>query len=196
MKKHIFGFLLFSFIVASFGLIYAFFYAPSIPPKESVKPPVALTVAPAEKTYTCPTRRSKVAQEIQSAQFDANKNELITKVKVSWNGYGNPPKQLFVRPNLFTLERYEDLVGSLEPQKITDVFKNRSEATLVIISKIDRSNTKLNERENLYVSVDFSEDEKFSSPAINLTEAHEVLWDHGDNPTVKPNTIIRGTRVP
>ena len=36
MKKHIFGVALFSLIVIPF--VYAFFYAPSIPPKELVTP--------------------------------------------------------------------------------------------------------------------------------------------------------------
>ena len=43
MKKHILGVALFSFIVASFAFIYAFFYAPSIPSKEAVKPPLSRT---------------------------------------------------------------------------------------------------------------------------------------------------------
>jgi hypothetical protein len=197
MKKHIFGFLLFSFIVASFGLIFAFFYAPSIPPKESVKPPVPQTVERVEKPYSCPTKRNKISYEVLNSKFDLDGNELISKVKVSWTGSGAPPSQIYVRTELFTLVRNE-LTKTLETVTFEEVFENRSEATLIVVSKLDKVDSKIDEKQNLYVTFNFSEEfptENYSNSGKNVAEAHPVLFVHGDVSEYRPNLILKDKRT-
>lgn len=181
MKKHIFGFVLFSLIVASFVLVYAFFNAPSIPPIEAVKPPISRTETREEKPYYCNLRRNKISFEVQSSQFDLEKNKLTSKVKVYWNGNENPPKQIYLTGNLFTLDQKE-ISKTIEPMVFTGTFNNRREATLVVLSKIGED-TKFDKRQNLYLNLKFSEDnssENYSKPSKNLTEASQVLFVHGE----------------
>ncbi len=182
MKKHIFGFALFSLIVASFALVYAFFNAPSIPPKESVKPPVAQTETREEKPYLCNLLRSNLSYEVQSSQFDLVANKLTSKVKVYWNGDGNPPKQIYLTGNLFTLDQ-KDASKTIEPMVFTGTFNNRREATLVVLSKFGEE-IKFDERQNLYVNLKISENsssESYSKPSKNLSQASQVLFVHGES---------------
>jgi len=186
MKKHIFGFVLFSLIVASFVLVYAFFNTPSIPPKEAVKPPIARMETREEKPYYCNLRRNKISFEVQNSQFDLDKNELTSKVKVYWNGNENPPKQIYLTGNLFTLDQKE-ISKTIEPMVFTGTFNNRREATLIVLSKIDKE-IKFDERQNLYLNLKFSENdssENYSKPSKNLAEASQVLFVHGENSVIK-----------
>lgn len=191
MKKHIFGFVLFSLVIASFALVYAFFNAPSIPPKEAVKPPVAQTETREEKPYFCNLRRNNLSFEVQSSQFDLDNNKLTSKVKVYWNGNENPPKQIYLTGNLFTLAQKETS-KSIEPLVFTSAFNNRREATLVVLSNFGEE-IKFDQRQNLYVNLKFSESdssENYSKPSINLAEANQVLFVHGESSVIK-NTVSR-----
>jgi hypothetical protein len=191
MKKHIFGFVLFSLVVASFALVYAFFNAPSIPPVEAVKPPVAQTETREEKPYFCNFRRNNFSYVVQSSQFDLDNNKLTSKVKVYWNGNGNPPEQIYLTGNLFTLDQ-KGTSKSIEPMVFTGAFNNRREATLVVLSNIGNE-TKFDRRQNLYVNLKFSENdtsENSSKPGKNLAEANQVLFVHGEGSVIK-NTVPR-----
>ena len=189
MKKHIFGAALFSLIVASFAFIYAFLYAPSIPPKEAVKPPLSQTEVRTEKPTYCNLKRNKLTYDVQSSQFDLDDKKLTSTVKITWNGSGEPPKEVFGKTELFTLDR-KDFSKSFGQMTFTKVFENRNEATLIVVAKLDKSDKTIDERQNLYVSFNFSEIEDAkndSSASKNLTEVHQVLFVHGK----KPSTIMR-----
>jgi hypothetical protein len=194
MKKHIFGVALFSLIVASFALIYAFFYAPSIPPQEAVKPPLSRTETQTEKPSYCNLERAKLSYEVQSSQFDLVNNRLTSKVKVMWNGSGTPPARLFARTNLFTLDRKE-FSETIKTISFTKVFENRNEATLIIVSKLDAPSGKIDERQNLYVSFDFSETEEMnnSSKAGRIQPVrYQVLFIHGKKEPVRETVVNEG----
>jgi hypothetical protein len=182
MRKHIFGFALFSLIFASFALVYAFFYAPSIPPQEAVKPPISQTETRNEKPYSCQLRRNKLSYEVLSSQFDWDKRELTSKVKIFWNGYGESPTQIFAKIELFTIEE-NGFSESLEPMAFTKVFENRTEATLIIIRKLDEANKKLSKGQNLYIDFNFSEnypEVDYVKSSKNLSQAYQVLFIHGE----------------
>ena len=186
MKKHIFGFVLFSLVIASFAFVYAFFNAPSIPPVEAVKPPISQAETREEKPYFCNLRRNNLSFEVQSSQFDLDKNELTSKVKVYWNGNGNPPEQIYLTGNLFTFDKLETS-KSIEPMVFSGTFNDRREATLIVLSNIG-DEIKFNERQNLYVNLKFSENkssENYSKPGKNLAEASQVLFVHGENSVIK-----------
>ena len=179
MRKHVLGFGIFNLIFASFALVYAFFYAPAIPPKETVKPPIAQTEIPVERPYTCQLKRNKISFEVQSSEFDLDKSQLTSKIKVTWNGNGEPPKQIFLKSELFTLDQ-RGTSKTLEPLVFATVFDKRSETTLIVFSKVGKS-SKIDERQNLYVAFDLSENELSevqSKVNKNIAEASQVLFVH------------------
>jgi hypothetical protein len=166
-------------IVVSFALVYAFFTAPLIPPNETVKPPISQTETREERPYSCQLKRNKFSYEVLSSQFDLDKNELITKVKVTWNGYGQPPEQIYIKTELFTLDQKKS-VKSLDPIKFSGMFENRREATLIVISKTGKENN-FDERQNLYSKLQVTESfpfNNYSNADKNLEEANQVLIVH------------------
>ncbi len=176
MRKHIFGFALFSLIFASFALVFAFFYAPSIPPKEAVKPPISQAEMRTEKPYSCNLRRNKLSYEVISSELDGFK--LISKVKVFWNGTEKAPEKIYLRPMLFTL----DQKGSglrLGWTTFNGVFGDKNEVTLVVTSDLDIAAKLVNEEQNWYVNYEISNDNKSENYSLpNLAEVQQVLFVH------------------
>ena len=181
MRKHIFGFALFILIFASFALVYAFFYAPSIPTNEAVKPPITQMEMRTEKPYSCQFKRNKLSYKVISSEFDIENNELTSKIKIFWNGYGEPPKRIFANVNFYTNNGI--VFKQLEPMSFTKVFENRTEATLIVQKKFYELDRKINERENLYFDLNFSEyypDEVESADRDDdFSKASQVLLIHG-----------------
>jgi hypothetical protein len=187
MKKHIFGFALFSLIVASFVLIYAFFYAPSIPPKNAVKPPVSQTETRADKPYFCPTKRKDFSYEIVSANYFAEQGKLVTKVKLYWNGYGEAPKTISVQPRVFSIDNYDKAI-TLKTETFENPFTEGGSDFISVESKFVL-NGMGNGLPNLYVVLDFTDATKgdsLSSEKPGLAEAFHVLYVYGESSVVKP----------
>lgn len=204
MKKHIFGVALFSLIVASFAIVYAFFRTPSIPLRETVNPPVSQIVPRAEKPASCNRMRSeKISYEAIGADLYLSGGKLASSLKLKWNGVGNPPKQLYITPRLFALdqtnksgfdvldttiysyasERYKEFKTS---KLLVDPFDASDEKKVFIESQIfNVSNVK--EDQNLYVVFDVTEekpDENSFNYETRLNEAKSVLL------IPRPNTSI------
>ncbi len=198
MKKHIFGFVLFSLIVASFVLVYAFFNAPSIPPKEAVKPPIARTETREEKPYLCNLRRNKISYEVQSSELDVATYKFISKLTLHWDGYGTPPKEILVEPQLFTLDNVEKAVENpkiLSTKTLINPFKTDSKTTVLIIS--DQVLIGLSKNENVYVAfniLDVETGNYLTKVKPSLNEAHQVLLSYSKNSTTKSGVIVRGRK--
>lgn len=178
MKKHILGFAFFALIVASFVFVYAFFSAPSLPPKEAVKPPVAMTETRVEKPYFCRYKSNKLSYEVISSQFIASENKLVSKIKVSWNGYAEAPNKVYLT-SLFTAVKnnQKETFGSVEI--LDQPFKNSNEK-IVTLKTSASGNTKITEKSNLYAR--FSLNDNLSKDKTNdessLSEPQQVLFIH------------------
>jgi hypothetical protein len=106
MKKHIFGFALFSLIVATFAFIYTVFYAPSMPSKNAVKPPVSQMETRSERPTACFPRRTKqFSYTIDGANYYVENNVLVSKITLYWNGSGAPPAKISVQPRIFMMDQ-------------------------------------------------------------------------------------------
>lgn len=192
MKKHIFGFVLFSLIVASFVLVYVFFNAPSIPPKEAVKPPISRTETREEKPYYCNLRRNKISYEVQNPHLSLSFGQLTAKLKLNWNGMGKLPKEVYVTPYIFTLDNTKETFTASESiltrfnksnlefsnsKFLIEPFNDSNEIEIAIQSTISNSKL-LEENNNYYVVFDISTEksEKGSfDVAKKLEEAKSVL---------------------
>jgi len=200
MKKHIFGFALFSLIVALFAVTYTFFYAPSIPPKEAVRPPAAQAETREEKPYTCQLRRKNISYEVRSSELNIEKNKFTAQVTIYWNGYDAPPKTLSVEPQVFTLDNVEKSVEDqniLAPKTLVDPFKNGSKATVVLTFDVKKDFSVARDK-NVYTVFSFLDAENGNTlfkASKSLPEAHQVLVNYGKVSPAKPTRIF-GTVEP
>ena len=180
MKKHIFGFVLFGLIVASFALVYAFFNAPSIPPRETVQPPVAQTETREEKPYYCNIRRNKLSYEVQGSQFFLDENKVISKIKITWNGYAKAPNKVYLDGHFFTLENKNSNAFG-DSQILDEPFKDSNEKVFTIVTNVS-SNRKFDEKVNLYGGFEISDKmPEAGGHGITLADSHQVLFVHGKN---------------
>ena len=181
MKKHIFGFVLFSLIVVSFALIYAFFFAPSIPSKESVRPPVPQTEVRTERPACYPKRLKDFSYEVISANYFAEQGKLVSKVKLYWNGNGAAPKRISVSPRVFTLDDSEKST-SLKAEALINPFEDGNSKTISIESKYVLSDNGSGPA-NFYVVFDVldnSSGTRLTSEKVNLSEAFHILYVYGE----------------
>ena len=185
MRKHIFGFALFSLIFAAFALVYAFFYAPSIPPIEAVKPPISQAEMRTEKPYSCQFRRNKVSYRVQSSELNVEKNKFISKMTIYWNGNDNPPKEIIVEPKIFTLENVEKTTENskaLTKKVLVEPFKNKAEATFLIESDITGENLILGNK-NIYVIFNIIDGENgkyLTGIAPSFDDTYQVLLTNNE----------------
>lgn len=193
MKKHILGLALFSLIVASFALIYAYFYAPSIPPKEAVRPPASQAETRTERPYFCPSRKKDFSYEIVSANYFAEQNKLITKVKLYWNGNGEAPKKIAALPRIFTVDNYDKALP-LKTEILVNPFENGNGKTFTFESKFILSE-KGNGPPNLYIAFDFSDSETgnyLMTEKSGLAEAFHILYVYGERSFYRPGAVNEG----
>ncbi len=199
MKKHIFGFAIFSIIFASFALVYAFFYAPSIPPKEAVKPPLAPTETREVKPYSCYPKRIKekdFSYYVVNSSYFKPENKFVSKIILYWNGKGEAPKQISIRPRIFTMENYENAQVLME-KTLVEPFKEGNSKTITVESNFVLSGLGT-AQPNLYVAFDVLDGANGSyltNENVGLAGAHQVLLVYGNSPVVK-KSILRGTAVP
>lgn len=178
MKKHIFGFALFSFIVASFVLTYAFFAAPSIPSKEAVKPPLALVEPRAEKPYTCNLRKNKLSYEVLSSQYFVDEDRIVSKIRVSLND-SVAPSRIYIGTT-FSSAGNIGKNGYGDQVTVESPFAEGREKIVTVTSKVT-DGKKIDIDENLYVLVhiadyDISRNYKKSG---EVTQAKPVLFVYG-----------------
>ena len=195
MKKHIFGVALFSLIVASFALIYAFFFAPSIPPKESVKPPASKIETREEKPTSCyPKKMKPVSYTVESSSFLADKNILKSKIILQWNGNRfEPSKKISIQPRFFTNENYAN-AKVLNTETIVEPFKDGYRTIVNLETKIVLQNPG-RVVPNFYVLFDITDGETgtvLTDDRAGLSEAYPVTYIHPNN--TKP--LLRGRSIP
>jgi len=194
MKKHIFGFALFSLIVATFAFIYTVFYAPSMPSKNAVKPPVSQTETRSERPTACfPRRPKQFYYTIDGANYYVENNVLVSKITLYWNGSGAPPAKISVQPRIFMIDNSEN-PKSLKAETLIEPFKDGNSKSLTVDSKFVINGVG-NGPPNLYVVFEVLDAESgnyLTSEKVNLAEAFHILTVYPDSSElkVKNNELI------
>ncbi len=184
MKKHLFGLAIFSFIVTSFAVAFAFFYAPPIPQVAEVKVNYGdygaeKSMVGYGKTSCFRNSRKQLSSEVISSHYLADENKIISKIKLVWNGAGAPPKIIHSTTMFSTSEnRNEDSFAVVEI--LEKPFQYSTEQTVTIVKEV--SDTTMKERDNLYVvsSVFNYTDGENGSLNIVFSERKAVLTIHGN----------------
>jgi len=182
MKKHIFGFMLFSFVIASFAFVYTFFNVPSIPPVEAVKPPVSQAETREEKPYYCNLKRNNLSYEVLSSQYFVEENKIVSQIRVTLNGSIRvAPSKIYVNTTFSTVGNIgEDGFG--DSQIIENPFADSRQKLVTVVSKVSRSK-KIDVGGNLYVlaSVTDYDGSVNYKRGGDVTEAKAVLFVYGKN---------------
>ncbi len=194
MKKHIFGFALFSFIVASFVFTYAFFSAPSLVSKEAVKPPVAQYEPREEKPYTCNFRKNKLSYEVLSSQYFVDEDKIVSKIRVSLNDSVAPSK-IYVGAT-FSSAGNIGKNGYGDQLTVENPFAEGREKIVTITSKVVEGE-KIDIDENLYVMVTVADCDGSTNykRTGEVTQAKPVLFVYGKSSMSKNNTRLVGRTI-
>ncbi|HVE55841.1 MAG TPA: hypothetical protein VNB22_03370 [Pyrinomonadaceae bacterium] len=192
MKKHIFGFVLFGLIVASFALVYAFFNAPSIPPVEAVTPPVAQTETREEKPYYCDLRRNKLSYEVLSSQYFVEENRIVSQIRITFNGsIRTAPSKIYVNTTFSSVGNIgKDGFG--DSQIVENPFSDSREKVVTITSRVTNEE-KIKPNENLYILAlvtDYDSSRNYKN-SEDITQAKAVLFVYGKN-SVTNDVKMRG----
>lgn len=193
MKKHIFGFALFSFIVASFVFTYAFFSAPSIPSKESVRPPVAQLEPREEKPYSCNLRKNKLSYEVLSSQYFVDEDKIVSKIRVSLND-SVAPSRIYVGTT-FSSAGNIGKNGYGDQITVENPFAEGREKIVTITSKV-LEGEKIDIDENLYAMVsvtDYDGSTNYKKSGA-VTQAKPVLFVYGKSSMSKRAPLLKGVK--
>ena len=183
MKKHIFGFAIFSFIFVSFALAFAYFYAPPVRQITEIKP---LLVEPEYSPTSCRKKLKEIKSEVVDSQYIAGQNKVISRIKVSWSGIGVAPEKLYVTTLISSVDEKDK--KSFGTYEILDKpFIDDLEKVFTLVSR-NSNNHKIDKKTNLYAR--FSVTDSYttgesSEENIKLTQATPVVYVHGDSPVGK-----------
>jgi hypothetical protein len=178
MKKHIFGFALFSFIVASFVFTYAFFSAPSLVSKEAVKPPVSQYEPREEKPYSCNFRKNKLSYEVLSSQYFVDENRIVSRIRVSLDD-SVAPSRIYVGAT-FSSAGNIGKNGYGDQLTVENPFSEGREKIVTIVSNVT-DGKKIDIDENLYVTVTVADYDGSTNYRRNgdVSQAKSVLFVYG-----------------
>ena len=111
MRKHLLGLAIFSFIVVSFAIAFAYFYVPKtvkikqvqIPHIERIDKPYCAMEMPSK----CERKFGNIKFEVVSTIFDLDEMKLISKIKMNLGDFGKLPTTVMVVANLYQAENAE-----------------------------------------------------------------------------------------
>lgn len=187
MKKHIFGFTLFSFIFASFAFAFAHLYAEPVLDKIFINKPVF--EAERQKRYLKMSESSKV--EVISTQFDTDEKKLISTIKMTLGAFDEVPPTFFVGTRIYSYENYSDVKKISVRDVEMNAFESANAPTDEVIFTIESAvsgSEKINGAENLYAIFDFWHFNTTDGNIKQISESSEpenVLFIHGKSSVLK-----------
>jgi hypothetical protein len=167
MRKHLFGFTLFSLIVGSAVMIYPLVRSYEIPTV-----PLEINMGN-DKKYACDYMNERISYRIVSAEFDVNTGKFTSLIEIKWNESSLPPETVYM--SLFLLENLQDPEKlTIAPNVLEQPFENgnRFIATVSISQKTAR---KFRDWNNIYAYVDFAKDGKFPSTHEERLLKYELI---------------------
>jgi len=186
MKKHLLGLGIFSFIVVSFGIVYAFLFAPKIPQVPQVEDTRLYSVRNMceIKSISKPNNRL----EVVSTQYDLDEKKVISQIKINSNTYGKIPKVVKAEVSLFKVEQVEQVEPKniILEQKTASVINVSEELNYAVFTvSVDLTkNPTLNQKDNFYAVFDVYLPDGSVLKKIT-TEPNSVLFVHGENSIIK-----------
>lgn len=180
MKKHIIGFTIFAFIVGSFVSIWSVFgyftqTIPNIPAVQTEKVPVFKSD---RRTSCFKQQREKISYEVIDSYYFSEGNEIVSTLKIKWNGYGAPPKNIFVKTKLFTDgNKFFSNGGETTLKNVFEANDN----VFVTVRSFPLQSFRGNLSENFYADFDFSTDSDASLTYKKLFAPKQIIIVHGES---------------
>lgn len=189
MRKHILGFAVFSFIVSSFAVAFAFIYAPAIPRENSVEVS-GFPVYKAEPRSSCHKKKPKKLEfDIVSSQLDLQKKKLYTRVSLKWNGREPAPKSLFANVKLLIPSEQYSMYDSINT---VTAFNIENSTTILLESDLNAGFPK-NQNENIYTRIVISENISDEIVDDTYSDVFPVVVIHGkkENSSINRKIILQ-----
>lgn len=178
MKKHIIGFTVFAFIVGSFVSVWALFgyftqTIPNVPKVESDNLPVFAS----DKRTSC-SRKEKISYEIVDSYYFDDEKTVVSTLKLNWNGFGIPPKNLIITPKFLIGGKEVTVLGGSQSKQIA--FGNSMREINVSV-KIDQKFNKNELKENIYADFNISSDSGKQLSSNKNSTPEQVIVVHGES---------------
>ena len=181
MRKHIFGFALFSFIFLSFAAVFALFRAAPVVnvAVEEILPP-NFTV---EKETYCPkrTQSNALSYEIIGSYFFYDESRIVSRIRISWNRNTPPPAKIYVTTKIASASGENIFVKG---SGIESPFAESNSQIITVVSRI--SNRESVKDSNLYVSANVTDDkDSVNYEKSNGAPPTQVIFVHGESSIIK-----------
>jgi hypothetical protein len=172
MRKHIIGFALFIFIVASGVMVYAFLYTPPMPGIEEVKLPVTIGE---QREVGVKEEASALSTELKSFTVDLEKRQATIDVRLDWNSADKPPAGLILDFGVTSADRPFAGIG-LGYQNLNRPFASgRTVRRTFVLDLKDFSGLSPKDTFYGYIDVtDIAELSRSSSRAIYVEKNHMI----------------------
>lgn len=166
MKKHIFGFALFSLIIVSFVFTCALFNS-------------SVEVINIETTaHKINNNQKLLVYKVKSVQFDLDSGKLISNVEFTWNGF-EPPTEIFMNAKVTGFDQNKTF-DFFVFDRLDQPFKNGNNIIVTFETTAERYDG--DEKDNLYASFGVSNE---AMPKETGSEITPVLFVHGKSSIVK-----------
>jgi hypothetical protein len=168
MKKHLFGFAIFSFIVGTAIFASVIFNAPKEVMLPAVEPVPYETIKTScwqtEEQTTAKTVEAPLSYTLQDVSWDAEKNLLRAKIQIFWHGNGNQPKAVNYKINFFTADQPEKSLLIAE-DTVQSPFEGRYAAAKNITFFVKMRGERIDPKKNYYAYVDLGSFEQEGNAA-------------------------------
>ncbi len=176
MRKHVVGFAVFSLIVGSFVVFYAFVFPPLIPDIGESD-----TAEQNGRKGSTGSLRQGISHKVESVHFDLGSDKLISKIDVNWRG--ESPADLFVKIRLYSPHDLDIVVFDT----LTDANLDGMGGVVWFSEEQIPYATRIERTQNLYASFEVS-DRPFESEETTGASGpvlKEVLFVHGDRSIIQ-----------
>jgi hypothetical protein len=184
MRKHIFGFALFSLIFVSFAVVFALFRTTPISTVREIKPPVIVTE---EKNY-CPKKTAEanaISHEIIGSSFFYDESRVVTTIRIWWNKTSPPPAKVYITTHFSEIGSV-DGKGFGDEKILENPFAESNEKIVTVVSRVSNREA-IDKNVNLYVFAnvtDYADSMSYMKGGETVI-AKEVLLVHGESSIIK-----------
>ncbi|MBA2380113.1 MAG: hypothetical protein H0V76_11130 [Blastocatellia bacterium] len=174
MKKHFAGFALFTSIIVLTIAAFAYFGALSI-----LRLPTHIYTEPKDCFALPPAVQKPLTFKVEAVQYDSDRQKMISRVSVRWNGFGSPPADLYLTQRVLTgTGRGSQLF--LGNKTVTAPFQG--ERFAIVEFESDLAGSPIDPSENYYSEIAVSDVPLIRhQDTVEFSEPFQVLYSHGRN---------------
>lgn len=186
MKKHLLGLAIFSFIFASFAVLFAFLYAPQIPTIPQVEE-IQRPVFQSDRKYYCNKRADIVGFEVLAVNYDLDGKKLVALIKMDLGNNSQLPQSISVSGSVSNDHNIRAKGTEIKPVVIyeNDITRTSKEAIFTVVTEINAG--EIDKSDNLYAHFNFIHrfENTHGNGKFYYAEPKPILFDHGTDSIIR-----------